>query len=332
MKKLRSKITVLLGALTLAGAGAASAASVYIDQTGAAPFTNNYNVPGINGYWWSVVPSATSQAIGSAGTGKAWVESSWGAYPSHPANASYNVSADGGTSGTPFTVNQTTIANGAAVGGPEWSGFGHGTSVTGFTSNATLNISGAQGVSTTRVSMLNGTLVKASDQLANPFNVGQGWLAGQSGACSSPGDGGYYWSTAPYFQYTPGLTGTFNLEASWGAYSSHSSFTGWQIDALGNGTWVDLALGINSAGYSNGIVPTGMAGSEAQWSGFYSLGNVTLTASSIIGFTNYNAGTAGAVSDLQLTSVVPEPGTIGLLAVAGAGFLALARRKRALLR
>jgi hypothetical protein len=122
-------------------------------------------------YWYSAGPSATSQAIGSAGTtGTAWVDVSWGDYPFHPNNASYNVSANGGTPGTAFTVNQQALANGAVARDAQWSGFGHGTMVTGFTPGTTLNISGAQAISTARVSMLKGTLIKASDQLASPFN------------------------------------------------------------------------------------------------------------------------------------------------------------------
>jgi hypothetical protein len=166
--------------------------------------------------------------------------------------------------------------------------------------------------------MLNGTLVKASDQMADPFNITQGWVAGQFAACSSPGDGGYYHSAASYFHYTPGLTGTFNLEVSWGAYSSHSGYTGWQIDVLGNGTWTDLALGINEAGYSNGIVPTAAAASIPQWSGFMNLGQVTLTANSIINFTNYNAYITGTVCDLQLTPV-SQPGLPKLRMVSAGG-------------
>ncbi len=304
-------------------------ASIYIDQTGAAPFVNNYNGGGINGYWWASAPSGTSQAIGSAETsGTAWVDVSWGAHPLHPADASYDISTDGVTPGTAFTVNQQVLANGTAVAGAEWSGFGFGTLVTGFTPQATLNINGGQAITTTRVSMLTGTLIKASDQLGDAMNVG--WPAGQFGACSSPGDGGYYFSNTQYFYYTPGLTGTFNFQISWGTYSSHSPNSNWLVDYDGDG-W-DLSQGdgylvtnINQAAYSNGAVSTGAAGLQtSQWSGFLNLGQVTLNANSMIIFDNPSFATnAGTVSDLQLTpvsqSILPKLRMVG----AGGGIATL---------
>lgn len=323
----------------LVGTQGVQAASVYIDPGALGPFVNNYNGGGRsnNGYYWANAPSAASIPIGTSGqSGNAYVDVSYGVYSANQTNVSYDYSANGVTPGTVFNVNQAVYTNGAvpAAFSPNWSGFGNGQTVTGFTPNAKINVSNANTISTARVSMLTGTIVKASDQINDVGN--EAWASINSfNATSGPGDGGYYagiGAGTQYFYYTPGLTGTFNLEASWGTAAGHTQTGSYLVDPAGDGSagYQFLAFNIKQTGYSDGVaLPDGApAKSIAQWSGFADYGPITLNPNSKIIFQNYSFLTnTGTVSDLQLTAAVPEP--TAMLSMLGLATFASLRRRSA---
>lgn len=308
MKNISSKITVLLNALTFAVAGATQAESLYVAPNTCAP---NFVVPG-NYYWGSDYPNF-SQHIGVV-SGNAWVETSWGAQrPIHTTNAAYSFNGS-----APVAVNQQLVWDqvneGLSTG--SWSGFGGpGAGVYQLTNRSMLTGKGVSSISETRVTPLTGTLVKYSDQTAlNPT-----WFSPGTGAVgvSNPGGDGYRHATGvecQYFYYAPGLTGTFDLEVSWGIGNTAApSNANWYLDLNGAGKvadYVPLLTGINTGLFSDGVDrTTGISGgtSWGQWSGFKLAGRVTLNSNSRIVYENPgSAKLYGCVSDIQLTPVLPQ--------------------------
>lgn len=324
MKTRKQKITVLLGALTLVVAGATHAASIYVaPDTAAYP---NFYAPG-NYYWGG---STFSSNIGVV-TGNAFVEASWGVNTMHITNAQYSFNG-----ATAVTIDQTKAWDQVNGYPGAWSGFGGpGAGVYNLTGASTLNGT-ASGVSTTRVTPITGTIVKQSDQAAlNPV-----WLGAVP--VSTPGGDGYGYAIgagSQYFYYAPGLTGTFDLEVSWGIGNTTGVTANWYLDPNGTGNvgdYVSLLTGVNTGLFSDGVNRTTLPDSSpiyggtywGQWSGFKDAAQVTLNSSSRIVYDNPSFATlAGTVSDLQLTSVVPEPATMWLLSL-GLGALFFVNRRR----
>ena len=321
MKYSPAKSLLLATALALSSVATSQAdSSIYFPATGAAPYPTAFNSGNYDGYYYGNQNNATRSIGNSTTTGTAFVDVSWGQFNGHIGAATYEIRPNGVTPTTPFAVDERLMANNAAPAGPNWSGFGKSQTVNNYTPGATLNLFDAQTTSVARVSMLTGQLFSATPQ--NSF------LAGNVGAAgATPTGTGYRFGNDEFYYYTPGLSGTFGLDVSWGVFGSNSNNTGWLLDADGTGTnLVSLVSGINQSQFSNGATPAGDASSLPMWSGFLDVGDVTLNPSSRIAFRNLNPA-GGTVSDIQLTAV-PEPSTYAMFAVAVAFVLIVIRRRR----
>lgn len=315
----------LLGAVLLATVSASHAASIYVPASQGNGYTNYY-APGLY-YFGGATPN--TQNIGVV-TGNAYVEASWGANSVH-----YPLGTTSFNGNAAIAINQVYLWDQTTAGTGSWSGFGGpGAGVYNLTGSSTLVANDASSVSMTRVSAMTGTLITAASQ----SGINAGWFAPPSGnvVVNTPGGAGYQYSVEQYFNYAPGLTGTYSLEVSWGIGSGAQPLANYWLDLNGTGNplnYVSLLSNVNTNLFSDGVDrTTGVNGPASnglgQWSGFRDAGNVTLNPNSRIVFESQNTAIFGAVSDLQLT-VVPEPSTWALLAVSLTALLVLPRRRTA---
>lgn len=318
MKTPYPKTIKLLGALTLAAAGASQAASIYVPANNTAPWTN-FHAPG--NYRWG--GNAFTQNIGVV-TGNAFVEASWGVNSMHSTTAQYSFNG-----AAPVAINQTRAWNQTSTLSGGWSGFGGpGAGVYNLTGSSTLTGTAISAISETRVTAITGTIVKVADQAG----INTGW-AGTVNVATPGVDGYRYGNTNQYYYYAPGLTGKYDLDVSWGVGATGGVSASWFLDLNNTGNPVDyvpILTAVNTQLFSDGGNRSGFTGGSGttwgQWSGFADAGLVTLNSNSRIVYQNLNGGSFGTVSDLQLTPV-PEPAAIGML---GLGALLFVNRRRRL--
>jgi hypothetical protein len=116
--------------------------------------------------------------------------------------------------------------------------------------------------------------------------------------------------------------GVYDLKISWGVASSHSSAASYLVDLNGNG--------LQDAGESLVTISQQKMANQVNegsgvWSGYYDLGQFSLTADSRI-VQSYSSGVMTTAP--MLVTAVPEPGTVALLATGLLGLLAYAWRRR----
>ena len=144
------------------------------------------------------------------------------------------------------------------------------------------------------------------------------------------GDNNYHYdypTTAPGGRYwTPGLTGTYVVEASWA--TGHNSDAAYYFRSDGSlGSEVAVALDVDQGLMADLSTPP--AG-DASWSGYFELGTFTLIPSSTFRIHTVGPSTSPITTGLWQFSepggavVVPEPAGLGLIGLA----LLAVRRKR----
>jgi hypothetical protein len=166
------------------------------------------------------------------------------------------------------------------------------------------------------------------DETDGRFNLNQGWGIGDGLLTGTPEPAGannlylvnYPTQTDGY--WTPGLDGTYLVEASWATNSNHSPDVDYYFrsDGTSGSAVITLAEGINQH-YLNDQATT----ASLTWSGYYELGTFDLTTASTFHIDQITGNTSTCL--WQFTEV-PEPSTLVLLCMAAFGFLTYTRRRR----
>ena len=180
----------------------------------------------------------------------------------------------------------------------------------------------------------NASAAIVQDETDGQFS-GSGWGPGDGLLTGTPEPAGannryltQYPGTADGY-WTPGLTGTYLVEASWATNGNHGHNVDYYFrsDGTAGSAVITLADGIDQK-YLNDQATTG----SMTWSGYYVLGTFDLTTASVFHIDqdgSWNTGSGSVSTCLWQFSepavvVVPEPAGLGLI---GLALLAVRRRR-----
>lgn len=255
------------------------------------------------------------------------VYASWGVYPSH-GDVAYTVNYSGGSS--VFTIQESqNAAQGASGSLPSGSSVGSGFRRLGtFSLDASSNVVLSGGGPSTVPITADAIMVRSAadgqfidQQSANLTSGPATWEM----AATTTSPSGSYSYTAGVTATWAGIpaTGSYDLQVSWGVHAAHSTDMKYLVDVNGNGVQdpSEQLFTINQSKMADQLT-----GGDGVWSGYYDLGDFSLTSSSKVVQWNEGSG-AMTVAPMVVTSV-PEPTTLVLLANAVLGLLAYAWSKR----
>jgi hypothetical protein len=275
-------------------------------------------------------------------SGQYFIQVHWGLHPAHSASALYTVNDTLGAH--PYAANQKQSA---AQGAPNTFLSGSSLPVEGsgwysLGGNGTLfTLNGSSNVTLTRTAGTDHIIADAI-RFSNSF-VADERAAALTGTWSSiatnQSTGGeestQYLSTgntSATVTYKPGVSGYFDLAASWGIDSTNTTAAQYLLDIDGNlGTTTDqTSFLINQQLLSDQLT----GGLNADWSGYRPLFSTLLNANSLIQLSN-TLGSGTLSSDgLQLAigqapaAPAPEPSTLVLFGLGAIGLGMKSRRRR----
>jgi hypothetical protein len=276
-------------------------------------------------------------------SGQYFVQVHWGLHPAHSASARYTVNDTLGAH--PYAANmQQSAAQGAPgtflsgsslpVEGSGWYSLGGNGTLFTFNGSSSVTLdrtAGGDFIVADAIRFSNSFV--ADERAAVITNT---WLSIPTNQTTGGEESTQYLSTnntSATVTYKPGVSGYFDLAASWGIDSTNTTAANYLVDIDGNlGTTGDQTTFTVDQRELNNQATLGLNG---DWSGYYDLFSTMLTANSTITLSNsLGIGTLSA-DGLQLTlaqapvAPVPEPSSLMLFGMGMIGLSMKARRRRA---